>query len=41
MSTSKIGGTILCGVDAIRMSMWMGSICTVTGVESLKMWLFW
>ena len=27
MSTSKIGGTVLCKVGVIRMSMWMGSTC--------------
>ena len=37
MSTLRTGGTALCKVDAIRMSMWMGSTCAVTGVESLKM----
>ena len=36
-STLRTGGTALCKVDAIRMSMWMGSTCAVTGVESLKM----
>ena len=41
MSTSRIGGTALCKVGAIRMSMWMGSTCAVTGAESLKMWPFW
>ena len=25
----------------IHISMWMGSICAATGVESLKMWPFW
>ena len=33
--------TALCKVGDIRMSMWMGSTCAVTGVESLKMWPFW
>ena len=37
----KIGGTVLCKVGGIRMSMWMGSTCAATGAESLKMWLFW
>ena len=29
--------TALCKVSVIRMSMWMGSTCAVTGAESLKM----
>ena len=35
------GGTALCKVGAIRMSMWMGSTCAEIGAESLKMWPFW
>ena len=27
---------VLCRVNAIRMSMWMGSTCAAIGVESLK-----
>ena len=30
-----------CKVGVIRMSMWMGSICVVTGAESSKMWPSW
>ena len=41
MSTLRTGGTALCKVGAIRMSMWMGSTCAATGAESLKMWPFW
>ena len=41
ISTLKIGGTALCKVGDIRVSMWMGSTCAVTGAESLKMWPFW
>ena len=37
MSTSRIGGTVLCKVDDIRMSMWMGSTCAATGAANLKM----
>ena len=37
VSTSRIGRTAICRVDAIRMSMWMGSICAATGEENLKM----
>ena len=37
MSTLKIGATGLYKVDAIRMSMWMGSICGETGAESMRM----
>ena len=33
---SKLGGTVLCRVGIIRMSMWMGSICAATGEENLK-----
>ena len=33
--------TVLCKVDDIRMSMWMGSTCAEIGAESLKMWPFW
>ena len=33
--------TVLCKAGGIRMSMWMGSICAATGVESLKMWPSW
>ena len=40
MSTLKIGETVLCRADAIRMSMWMGSTCAATGEESLKILLF-
>ena len=36
-----IGVTVLCKAGGIRMSMWMGSICAATGVESLKMWPSW
>ena len=28
--------TVLCKADDIRMSMWMGSICAVTGAANLK-----
>ena len=41
MSTLRTGGTALCKVGAIRMSMWMGSTCAEIGAESLKMWPFW
>ena len=41
MSTLRIGGTVLCKVGGIRMSMWMGFIYAATGSENLKMWLFW
>ena len=36
-SILRTGGTVLCKVDVIRMSMWMGSTYAVTGAESLKM----
>ena len=35
------GVSVLCKAGGIRMSMWMGSICAATGVESLKMWPSW
>ena len=41
MSTLRNGVTALCRVAAIRMSMWMASICAETGAESMKMWPFW
>ena len=41
MSTSKIGGTVLCMAADTRMSMWTASTCAATGAESTKMWPFW
>lgn len=33
----EIGGTVLCRLGGIRLSMWMESTCAATGAESLKM----
>ena len=37
MLTWRIGGTVLCRLGGIRLSMWMESTCAATGAESLKM----
>ena len=36
-----VRATVPCRAANIRMSMWTGSICGVTGAENLKMRPFW
>ena len=41
MFTSKTGATARYRAGAIHTSMWTASTCAATGVESMKMFLFW